>query len=649
MRKFLLFSSLIVSFGAYSQTDSRAQVKSELVQWDAVRGEWLAESFEAMSNNQPIPDRTFPEDLTPDEMYRLVPQDRQSRIQAIVAQGSNDNPRVAAPSQNDANRRPVGTNPSTGRVPSNDRYPTYFSNPNCNLVTGRTYGDPHIRTFDGKTYSFQTVGEYVLSSSPDRSFEVQARQRPETNSVSLNTAVAMNVYGDRVGIYASDAPDPHAGTPIRVNGRSVYLNNETFYLPHGGTIENNGRDYIVTWPTGEKVQAKLATSSGMKFMNISVFVKECRGDYRGLLGNANGRSDDDFSGGNSRVNLASSTIFDPFDSRDFGRSSASMERDHLAFLAKDFGNQFLVNDQTTLFEYGFGQSSWTFYDPTFPRTHLTMSDISSADRERARRECMRQGILADDMNGCVMDFAHANIPPTPRPSVPNRVTNGRAVNPVSDRRPNVNRPDVYERVPSGGGRVPSDGGRIPTDGGRVQDGTDRDPRVPVSGDGRVVEPVGGNANGTIERAPTTPAVKRPVGETDVISRPIDNSGVAKPSSERPTTTTKPTTVRKPVPSSTTVSDRPSTTVAPERKPADNNHNNSTRPATRGDVGQPSKQPSTRDVNGNSSSPARTPASNSTIDRGNTRTSTPSSTSTPSRSTSSPARSAGSTTNSRGGR
>lgn len=463
MNKTLLFSFLLATGGLSAQNESHDRVKAELVEWDAVRGEWLAESFNAMADNKPIPDRTFPEDLTPAEMYSLVPADRQGRIREIVNQPgrTSNTPENQSPeiNQTGTNRIPVGGNTTTNpAIDRENRYNYYVTRSGCELTMGRSYGDPHIRTFDGKTYSFQTVGEYILSSSPDRTFEVQARQKPQTDKVSLNTAVAMNVYGDRVGIYASDVPDGQSGTPVRVNGRPVYLNNETFYLPHGGTIQHKGKEYVVTWPTGEKVQARMSSTSGMRFMNLSVFVYQCNGNYFGLMGNANGRSDDDFSGGN-RTNLASSTIFEPFGSRDFGRTAAAMEREHLNFLARDFGSQFLVNDQTSLFDYGFGQSSWTFYDPSFPRTHLTLGDISQADRDRARRECERQGILADEMAGCVMDLAHANIQPTPRPATPNR-TNGRELGSVSERRPNVNRTDVYERIPRGengtGDRIPQE-------------------------------------------------------------------------------------------------------------------------------------------------------------------------------------------------
>lgn len=569
MKKSLLFSGLLVSIVSFAQDDNHQRVKAELVEWDAVRGEWLAESFNAMANDKPIPDRTFPEDITPAEMYSMVPVDRQERIRTIVNQPASPNNRTPQTPQTGQNRVPVGGGSTNRPEDRSNRYNSYVSRSGCDLVMGRTYGDPHIRTFDGKSYSFQTVGEYVLTSSPDRRFEVQTRQRPQTNDVSLNTAVAMNVYGDRVGIYASDSPDGNGATPVRVNGRPIYVNNETFYLPHGGTIQNNGREYVVTWPTGEKVQAKISSTSGMRFMNVSVFVYQCNGNYFGLMGNANGRSDDDFSGENSRVNLASSTIFEPFGSRDFGRSTSAMEREHLAFLARDFGNQFLVNDQTSLFDYGFGQSSWTFYDPSFPRTHLTMGDLTQVDRDRARRECERQGILADDMNGCVMDLAHANIDPTPRSSTPDR-TSGRDLTPVSERKPNVNRPDVFDRIPTpttGGSRTPSTNSDV---NGVIEEsnkdkGSVSKPDVRPLATGSIEESNSGNKKPSFEGASAT--------KTSGIERDVDGgvSGTIKTEEK----VNNPGVVRKPIETSqpaekrpSTVTNNPTSTTKPVDKPVE---------------------------------------------------------------------------------
>ena len=40
-----------------------------------------------------------------------------------------------------------------------------INRPLINIQIGKTYGDPHIQTFDGHKYSFQTVGEYTLCTN----------------------------------------------------------------------------------------------------------------------------------------------------------------------------------------------------------------------------------------------------------------------------------------------------------------------------------------------------------------------------------------------------------------------------------------------------------------------------------------------------
>ncbi|MCO5260830.1 MAG: VWD domain-containing protein [Crocinitomicaceae bacterium] len=602
-----LFLVFLLPFNIVLAQDSyQNRVKAELTEWDAARGEWLSESFQAMATNQPIPDRTFPEDLTPAEMYSLVPSDRRDRINAILAESNQPAPtsseRVPQSTGSSSQTRiPVGTpNPTTPPPTYQDaynRYNYYASRPNCGLTSGRSYGDPHIRTFDGKSYSFQTVGEYILSSSPDRSFEVQARQRPQTDKVSLNTATAMNVYGDRVGIYASDFPDAQTGTPLRVNGRPVYLNNETFFLPHGGTVQNKGREYIVTWPTGEKVLAKMTSSGSMRFIELSVYVYQCNGNYFGLMGNANGRSDDDFAGSSNRTNFASSSIFSPFDSKDFSRQTSAMEREQLAFLAKDFGRQFLVNDQISLFDYAFGQSSWTFYDPSFPREYITLGDLAQADRDRARRECEQRGVAFDDMAGCVLDLAHANIQPSPRPTQPDRTT-GRVVTPVVNRQPNVNRPDVFERVPSvTNGRVPNSAPSESTPTRPITGTVDRT-RVPSAEENTTFDrkpvdtarPATGNTkvnNSTIERPASSSSNsgfdRKPVGESGVTRTPNAsvNTSTSHPSSTGATKTPERVSTPNRV-----------TTPVPTSRPSTNTNSSVSRPINTGSVSREVKPAST---------------------------------------------------------
>src|SRR5690606_7776811 len=64
-------------------------------------------------------------------------------------------------------------------------------------------GDVHLVTPDGLAFDFQGAGEFLLLKSSDGKIEIQTRQEPwlDSDRVTVNTAVAMNVNGDRVGIY----------------------------------------------------------------------------------------------------------------------------------------------------------------------------------------------------------------------------------------------------------------------------------------------------------------------------------------------------------------------------------------------------------------------------------------------------------------
>jgi len=53
--------------------------------------------------------------------------------------------------------------------------------------------------------------------STNRNFEVQARQGAISNSVSMNTAVAMKIGNSRVGLIAKNPPDSDTTTPLRVD------------------------------------------------------------------------------------------------------------------------------------------------------------------------------------------------------------------------------------------------------------------------------------------------------------------------------------------------------------------------------------------------------------------------------------------------
>jgi len=407
---YLIVSFFFFNLTVFSQTeDAFAGLKTQLQSWDPVRGEWLVNSFRSISKGETIPERTFPEEFTPYELLTMVPVDRRRELLNTV-QTNNRNPNPAS-----------GINWAPIEMILNHSF--------CESLIGRSYGDPHLNSFDKATYSFQTVGEFVLSKSTKGHFEVQTRQKPQSESFSLNTAVAMNVGGDRLCYYAEDKPDFN-NLSFRLEGQPIQLQGRTYFLPHGGTIRLEGRNYIISWPTGETVILDARMSGSMQLANVTVQIFACdRSEFEGLLGNANGDINDDFNTRNTNGFRPVYASFSTFGNSNLARGSEMAEKEYLAFLAKDFAEEWRVNDLTTLFDYNSGRSTISFTDRSFPRVHYTLNDLDMGRQSNARRRCEEMGITPEEMRGCIFDNGFLNITPNPIPTPTNPVI-GRTLNDV---------------------------------------------------------------------------------------------------------------------------------------------------------------------------------------------------------------------------
>ncbi|AEA42311.1 VWD domain-containing protein [Fluviicola taffensis] len=494
-------------------------IRKEMVAWDAVRGEWLASSMEAMADKKPTPDRNFPEEYTPAEMFNAMPTATQEKVRGQIQRSTTNSDSISRTKWNRLNS-------FTSRTP------------NCKPVMGRTYGDPHLKSFDGATYSFQTVGEFTLVKSGSGNMNVQVRQRNQSDDFSLNTAVAMNVGGDRVCFYANEKPDGNNSTPLRIGGEPIYVEGENYYLEHGGTISRSSKnDYVVTWPTGERVKLDASQTGGMGFYNIAVEIYPCADNFDGILGNANGRSSDDFDVRNTQGGIASSNwnmgVFGSTNQRD-----QVLEKEYLAFLAKDFARQYRISPEESLFDYGFNQSTFAFTDESFPRVHRTLGDLNDDDRRRAQRECERRGFTGYDLSACVYDNGFLRIEPTPKPTIPNRTT-GRQLDPVRTPSPNRNpgQKPFRERYPTPIVEEPKVRNTSPIE---TEKPVVREPIKPIPQDPGAVSnpgtrPVSTTGRGTVK--PVEEKVNVPIKEPQVTkperTEPIRNEPVKEPEIKRP--------------------------------------------------------------------------------------------------------------------
>lgn len=390
---YLFLFVIFASINSHAQNDRISSdfdlVRSELTQWDPIRGEWLASSFMAMSLNEPIPDRTFPEKLTPSEMYSLVPLVRRLKIEGFISTGI----------------RNASLTNMAGNWTRLLRFSTFS---NGQILTASSLGDPHLISFDGEATSFQAVGEFVLCKSELSNFEIQNRQESQPNSsgspeVSFNTAVALSVAGDKVCIYANEKPDNTSNSSLRVNGEGVILTNSTYYLPHGGIISYSNKSYTVSWPSGEKGVFQMKNIAEMNYINITVQIySDSLSDYSGMLGNANGTGEDDFG-----KDLRNNSVVSP--------SKNLFEKPFLSYMVKDFGNGFRVSAENTLFIYKKGESTLTYTDLRYPKKYITIGDLSDEKRSAAEKNCTDNGVSGLYLNGCIYDNAYLDIFPSAKP------------------------------------------------------------------------------------------------------------------------------------------------------------------------------------------------------------------------------------------
>lgn len=283
--------------------------------------------------------------------------------------------------------------------------------PKRDKKTGSSYGDPHIVTFDGYRYSFQTVGEFTLVKSTDRNFEVQVRQSPVPGAqLSLNSAVAIRSGNSRIAIYGQSLPDSDTSTPIRVDGRPFPAQGGT--LPNGTIIAQQGQgSYIIQTTSGEVVSVRKTSRNNLTYMDVNPSIPDIAGRYLGLLGNSNGNPKDDLQTRSGQVIETQSTYgqiaqtassFIPGVGKIAGLVS-KVENIVFDQLYKEFGNSWRISQADSLFDYKSGQNTDSYTDRGFPSSYRTLAMLTPAQVQTANAACQQAKVNPDQLEGCIFD------------------------------------------------------------------------------------------------------------------------------------------------------------------------------------------------------------------------------------------------------
>jgi RHS repeat-associated protein len=248
-----------------------------------------------------------------------------------------------------------------------------------NWIRGISSGEPHLQSFDGYNYDFQGVGEFALVHGTDPGLEIQVRQESWGNSnlVSVNTAVAMQVGDDVVGIYLGQP------NPVNINGDFVAIADGETVAVGDGSIYRIGHTYVVTNEHGDGFWARLNSS----FIDVGTFLStERSGEIAGLLGNADGDRSNDIA-------LADGTVLTgPLTKQD---------------LYGAFADSWRVTPETSLFVYGDGESTETFTNRDFPSRIVTVNDLDPAVRAAAEEAVRNVGLTEGtiEFENAVLDVA----------------------------------------------------------------------------------------------------------------------------------------------------------------------------------------------------------------------------------------------------
>lgn len=276
--------------------------------------------------------------------------------------------------------------------------------------------DPHLTTLDGQKYDHHAVGEFVLTRTKNRQFEIQVREAPYKSSdkAAINSAIAMKVGNAKVGIYASGSPDDKQNMPLWINGQAVDLKGSQS-LPGGGSITLAGdRNWAVQWPTGEYANFHIRDVGGSSMVNVSIAPTQGdRNQLEGLLGNFNGNTSDDFMTrdgtiirDNKEAFNAARSILNNFDvSKWIPIPLDPIAEAFFESLHRQFGDSWRISQEESLFDYAPGKNTESFTNTSFPNGFVVLRMLAPQAVQMAEQACRDAGVEGDRLENCLFDVA----------------------------------------------------------------------------------------------------------------------------------------------------------------------------------------------------------------------------------------------------
>lgn len=393
-----LMANLSTDSVGYERQDSE-HIKEIMTAWDDQEGPWLYESMAAIVMKDAHPMRPATVSSTTFELIQKMDDGRVERIERV------------AETQLENERNTAGDNRDSYFW---EEWLRLLRSADCEMSNSSSNGDPHLKSYDGEKFDFQTAGDYLLSSNKDESFLIQAQQVRHNENISVNGAAFLNVNGDSVEIFAQNKPVWMEDKSILINGRVIENENADIILKNGGVIRYQKGRHVVSWPTGEQLQFSERSFQNSKLLDLFIFVPGCNDFYDGLLGNNNGeRTDDvvarDAETGEETTRADLKLSFDEIFGKD-RRNANNRDRQiaDLNFISRDFGNQFALDSTNSRFSNPMTDLS---DEIRFPKENLTLADMEDDDLEEAINVAREAGVEDEDLFAAVYDYGFVGLEP----------------------------------------------------------------------------------------------------------------------------------------------------------------------------------------------------------------------------------------------
>ncbi|KAH9505495.1 hypothetical protein Btru_057451 [Bulinus truncatus] len=253
-------------------------------------------------------------------------------------------------------------------------------------VLASAFGDPHLGTLDGVTYTMNGLNEFTLLEVPDEEFFLQARTgRAERIDGTLTNATVFTAFAakeSKESRFQVELSSSKASMIIMVN--EIDITNE-FYKSGGSEIlidtdsititrEYTNNKTLITASFLCGVSLKIQVASKSLLIELDV-LKELHNKTRGLLGNFNGDRSDEFT-------LPNGTVL----------PSNISERE----IYEQFAKTWVVTDANSVFLYKDGESAETYQHLDFVPTYG--DEAGPADKVQAIKICGATNVT------CIFDY-----------------------------------------------------------------------------------------------------------------------------------------------------------------------------------------------------------------------------------------------------